>query len=321
MPGWRVSLVIKLTGSRDVPSKEQAEMAESLIIEELVDLAGPLGFVYEKRADGPCPAKSYSDVFLFFARCSSRFSVKAPKSALGGTASEPLSLDTYVVAVMPAHSTLKLTGETAIADGVTLIPKPELLEAVGSAYKVPVRARFEAVAALTILPRTNWLNEVMHRYVFERTVAGNRNNAATDFLEAEIVKEIYFRLSAEGKGARANEGNQSSEGRRAQTLRRAMDFIEANLFRATSVREIALRSGVSESTLLREFQRKLGTSPQTYIVGRRLEEAMILVKSLRYRVGEVSDMVGYENVSAFSAAFKKRFGVSPSAIRGAWRGP
>jgi AraC-like DNA-binding protein len=47
---------------------------------------------------------------------------------------------------------------------------------------------------------------------------------------------------------------------------------------------------------------------------RRLEEAMSLIKSLRYSVGQVSDILGYENPSAFSAAFKKQFGISPSDV-------
>lgn len=41
---------------------------------------------------------------------------------------------------------------------------------------------------------------------------------------------------------------------------------------------------------------------------------MILIKGQRYSVSQVSDIVGYENVSAFSAAFKKRFALTPSQV-------
>lgn len=57
-------------------------------------------------------------------------------------------------------------------------------------------------------------------------------------------------------------------------------------------------------------------SPTTYayIKDRRLEEALLLLKSKKYAVGEVAVLVGYENFGAFSDAFKVKFGKVPSQI-------
>jgi AraC-like DNA-binding protein len=41
---------------------------------------------------------------------------------------------------------------------------------------------------------------------------------------------------------------------------------------------------------------------------------MLLLKGQTYSISQISDIVGYENVSAFSAAFKKHFGVTPSQV-------
>lgn len=56
-----------------------------------------------------------------------------------------------------------------------------------------VRALFErCLSEVQLLPRTVWVNEICHRYLFERAVCRKSDNVATHFLESEIVKEVYF---------------------------------------------------------------------------------------------------------------------------------
>jgi AraC-like DNA-binding protein len=47
---------------------------------------------------------------------------------------------------------------------------------------------------------------------------------------------------------------------------------------------------------------------------RRLDEALMLLKSRHLRVSEVSALVGYRNLAAFSHAFRERFGLRPSDV-------
>ena len=72
---------------------------------------------------------------------------------------------------------------------------------------------------------------------------------------------------------------------------------------------------MSPRALLRAFQKGLGDSPVAYVRARRLDEALLLLRSGRLDVSEVSARVGYRTLSAFSQAFKARFGQSPSAVR------
>ena len=76
--------------------------------------------------------------------------------------------------------------------------------------------------------------------------------------------------------------------------------------------ELAKHCATSESTLLRAFKRELGSTPASYVRGRRLEAALLLLKSGRYAVGEVATRVGYSSLAAFTEAFHKHFGVPPS---------
>jgi AraC-like DNA-binding protein len=281
----------------------------TVVIEELVEADGPLGIDYRKVGEGVQAAGTSERFTLYFPRCSSAFEVLAPKEGRGR------SLDAYVLAIIPPRVAFQVRGVTSVADAVHFFPSGELVEEVGSTYGIDVRRRLAELGGVTILPRTNWLNEVMHRYVYERVVARERTNLACRFLEQEIVKEVYYRLEDYARLDTSRfDLDKGAMDLRGPTLRAAMDFIEANLFRDLAVGDIAASTGISESTLLREFRTRLKKSPQAYVVDRRLEEAAALLKGQRYSVSQVSDIVGYENVSSFSAAFKKKFAISPSQV-------
>lgn len=60
---------------------------------------------------------------------------------------------------------------------------------------------------------------------------------------------------------------------------------------------------------------QLGRSPMQQVTSLRLHRAADLLASTRMKVEEVSQTVGYENAFAFSTAFKKWVGWSPSDYR------
>ena len=89
------------------------------------------------------------------------------------------------------------------------------------------RDRFDRwLATPAILPRTVWVHEVIHRYVFERHALEESTSDAARFLEVELAKEIYFLLRDRDLGAeRASIQRQLSE-----PVRRAVAHIEQHLF-------------------------------------------------------------------------------------------
>ena len=94
----------------------------------------------------------------------------------------------------------------------------------------------------------------------------------------------------------------------------SFDGLEKHLFEADVLRDLPRAIGASPSTLLRTFRRELGESPLAYVRTRRLDEALMLLKSRRLRVSEVSALVGYRNFAAFSHALRERFGLRPSDV-------
>lgn len=94
----------------------------------------------------------------------------------------------------------------------------------------------------------------------------------------------------------------------------ALNYIEAN-FSTAKVSDVAHNIGIHRSYLTSIFRKKLGVSPQEYIMRVKLDRARQLLLDSSAPVQEVSQMVGYENPLTFSKCFKNRFGMSPRAYR------
>ncbi|MFQ5525003.1 MAG: helix-turn-helix domain-containing protein [Thermoanaerobaculia bacterium] len=98
-------------------------------------------------------------------------------------------------------------------------------------------------------------------------------------------------------------------------LRRARDFIDANLGGQLSLAEIARIACLSPYHLLRLFKRAFGQTPHQYKTERRLQQARELLVRTASPVSEICNRVGYESIGSFGSRFKRRFGVSPGRLR------
>jgi AraC-like DNA-binding protein len=78
----------------------------------------------------------------------------------------------------------------------------------------------------------------------------------------------------------------------------------------------AYLTGRSLATFKRDFEKIFHTSPSRWLQQRRLREAHYLIKEKGKKVSDVYLEVGFEDLSHFSFAFKKNFGIAPSAVAG-----
>jgi AraC-like DNA-binding protein len=97
-------------------------------------------------------------------------------------------------------------------------------------------------------------------------------------------------------------------------LGRALVYIESNLFSPLRTVDVAKRAGMSVAGLFRHFQRDVGMTPFDYQRARPLDTARRLLEEGGHSVTDAALLVGYNDLSAFSKAFKIRFGGSPSSF-------
>ncbi len=91
----------------------------------------------------------------------------------------------------------------------------------------------------------------------------------------------------------------------------AVSYIEANFTKKIQCAELADLCAMSESQLRRLFQREMGCSPLEYKRKLQLDYAITLLESENYQISQIADLVGFNNIYEFSAAFKKKTGKSP----------
>jgi len=78
---------------------------------------------------------------------------------------------------------------------------------------------------------------------------------------------------------------------------------------------LAARLGVSQRRLERAFRRQLGLTPTAHYTALRLTRAQNLLQQTGLSVQEIAAATGYNALATFSRAYKRRFGVAPSADR------
>ncbi|MEY2397971.1 MAG: hypothetical protein QOJ00_1145 [Actinomycetota bacterium] len=81
------------------------------------------------------------------------------------------------------------------------------------------------------------------------------------------------------------------------------------------VEALAHGAHMSAGHLSREFKRAYGESPYSYLMTRRIERAMTLLRRGDMSVTEVCFAVGCSSLGTFSTRFTELVGMSPSAYK------
>jgi AraC-like DNA-binding protein len=98
-------------------------------------------------------------------------------------------------------------------------------------------------------------------------------------------------------------------------LRRVRDRIDREFAQPLDVEALARGVNMSSGHLSREFRRTYGESPYSYLMTRRIERAMALLRRGDLSVTEVCFAVGCSSLGTFSTRFRELVGVPPSVFR------
>jgi AraC-like DNA-binding protein len=98
-------------------------------------------------------------------------------------------------------------------------------------------------------------------------------------------------------------------------LRRVRDRIDREYAQPLDVEALARGAHMSAGHFSREFRRAYGESPYSYLMTRRIERAMALLRRGDLSVTEVCFEVGCSSLGTFSSRFTELVGMPPSAYR------
>jgi AraC-like DNA-binding protein len=98
-------------------------------------------------------------------------------------------------------------------------------------------------------------------------------------------------------------------------LRRVRDRIDRDYAQPLDVEALARGAHMSAGHLSREFRQAFGESPYGYLMTRRIERAMALLRRGDLSVTDVCFAVGCSSLGTFSTRFTELVGVPPSTYR------
>lgn len=112
-------------------------------------------------------------------------------------------------------------------------------------------------------------------------------------------------------------------------LRKAKDRIDREFALPLDVESIARGVGMSAGHFSRRFREEYREPPYSYLMTRRVERAMALLRGGNRSVTDVCFAVGFSSLGTFSTRFSELVGMSPSAYRACragrgaerWRAP
>jgi AraC-like DNA-binding protein len=98
-------------------------------------------------------------------------------------------------------------------------------------------------------------------------------------------------------------------------LRRVKDRIDRDYAQPLDVDALARGAHMSSGHLSREFKRAYGESPYGYLMKRRIERAMMLLRRGGMSVTDVCFAVGCQSLGTYSTRFTELVGMPPSAYK------
>jgi AraC family transcriptional regulator len=171
--------------------------------------------------------------------------------------------------------------------------------------------------------------DVVDRFLFRdsemeaicrRLYSAVSGNYAAERLHVEslVAKLAVLLLSRHSTASESAKALPSGGLTRVQA-RRVLDYIESNLGRELTLRELAAIAGLSLHHFARMFKQTIGVAPHRYVLERRLERAKQMLRFASASLVEISLSTGFYSQSHFTSAFHRMVGATPAEFQGCVR--
>lgn len=92
-------------------------------------------------------------------------------------------------------------------------------------------------------------------------------------------------------------------------------YIDSHLSRKISVSELASSVFLGESQFHMLFKEQTGVTPHQYVLTKRIDAAKVLIEAGNLSLGHIAELTGFSGQSAFTHAFSRIQGLSPSQYK------
>lgn len=131
------------------------------------------------------------------------------------------------------------------------------------------------------------------------------------YLESKIQELMVIQIGAFTQAERRT----SLKAKDKDLIHEVKIYIEENPASTKSIVELAHMVGINQNKLKRGFKELFNNTVFGFITDVRMEKAKHLLLEKEMFVNEVADLVGYKHPQHFTAAFKRKYGFLPGALR------
>lgn len=158
------------------------------------------------------------------------------------------------------------------------------------------------------------MTPAMHRAIAEMREAPYQGHLKRLFLEAKVLELLALQCGQFGRAAPV--GEEAFSRKDLDKLHALRAYLVEHPTAPHSLAGLARRAELNEFKLKRGFREAFGTTVFGFVRDLRMEQAQRLLREGRLNIAEVSDLTGYKNPTHFTAAFKKKFGLTPRQVLG-----
>jgi transcriptional regulator GlxA family with amidase domain len=126
-------------------------------------------------------------------------------------------------------------------------------------------------------------------------------------LEIILIEALRYRPADTGEGRRG-----LLAGLADPRIGRALRIMHSDTKRPWTLVALAREVGMSRSAFAARFLQLVGVPPIEYLANWRMTLAKSALASAEAPMADIAEMAGYQSVSAFSTAFKRETGYSPT---------
>jgi AraC family transcriptional regulator len=161
-----------------------------------------------------------------------------------------------------------------------------------------------------LLPADPLIDRLARAFIRAEDLGGAFGHCYAESVALAIIARVLSRCS---NGAPANASSTSALAK--WRLRRAVDFIEANLGESIGLAEMAASAGLSRMHFAAQFRAATGMRPHEYLLRRRIERAQHMLAVSTSPLVDVAFEVGFKSQSHFTTVFARFVGETPKGWR------
>jgi AraC-like DNA-binding protein len=170
----------------------------------------------------------------------------------------------------------------------------------------------DSALLVSLLPALVHVRGIERLSVLVRLVGeeSRERRAGRDLVLTRLVEVLLVEALRSASGEEAPPGllRGLSDAQLAPALRK----MHTQLARSWTVAQLAKAAGLSRSAFFERFTRTMGRTPMEYLLAWRMAVAKDLLTRHDLGLAHVAERVGYGSASAFSSAFSRHVGQSPS---------